>query len=112
MAKSRVKKRPDGRYAMQIYIGMVDGKRKYKTVYGATPKEVERKAEEVRLMLGRGLDVAAMRDTVKNWADRWHLHAKSRSYLSMAGADIHHRTAYSGCPGDDFCAGRVQPVYR
>lgn len=71
MAKSRVKKRPDGRYAMQIYIGMVDGKRKYKTVYGATPKEVERKAEEVRLMLGRGLDVAAMRDTVKSWADRW-----------------------------------------
>lgn len=69
MAKSRVKKRPDGRYAMQIYIGMVDGKRKYKTVYGATPKEVERKAEEVRLMLGRGIDIAAQRDKFSQWAE-------------------------------------------
>lgn len=71
MAKSRVKKRPDGRYAMQIYIGMVDGKRKYKTVYGSTPKEVERKAQEVRIMLGKGMDVSAMRDTVEEWASRW-----------------------------------------
>lgn len=71
MAKSRVKKRPDGRYVMQIYIGMVDGKRKYKSVYGSTPKEVERKAQEVRIMLGKGMDVAAMRDTVEEWASRW-----------------------------------------
>lgn len=70
MAKSRVKKRPDGRYVMQIYIGMVDGKRKYKSVYGTTPKEVERKAQEVRIMLGKGMDVAAMRDTVQDWAER------------------------------------------
>ena len=71
MAKSRVKKRPDGRYMMQIYLGMVDGKRKYKSVYGATPKEVEAKAEEVRAMMGKGLDVAAMRDTFSSWAERW-----------------------------------------
>ena len=71
MAKSRVKKRPDGRYMMQIYLGMVDGKRKYKSVYGATPKEVEAKAEEVRAMMGKGLDVAAMRDTFSSWAEHW-----------------------------------------
>lgn len=71
MAKSRVKKRPDGRYMMQIYLGMVDGKRKYKSVYGSTPKEVEKKAEEVRMMMGKGLDVAAMRDTFASWAERW-----------------------------------------
>lgn len=69
MAKSRVKKRPDGRYMMQIYLGMVDGKRKYKSVYGATPKEVEAKAEEVRAMMGKGLDIVAQRDKFSQWAD-------------------------------------------
>lgn len=69
MAKSRVKKRPDGRYMMQIYLGMVDGKRKYKSVYGATPKEVEAKAEEIRGMMGKGLDIAAQRDKFSQWAD-------------------------------------------
>ena len=54
MAKSRVKKRPDGRYAMQIYLGTVDGKRKYKTVYGGTPKEVQKKADEVRILKAGG----------------------------------------------------------
>lgn len=43
MAKSRVKKRPDGRYAMQIYLGTVDGKRKYKTVYGGPLRKYKRK---------------------------------------------------------------------
>ena len=69
MAKSRVKKRPDGRYMMQIYLGMVDGKRKYKSVYGATPKEVEAKAEEIRGMMGKGLDITAQRDKFSQWAD-------------------------------------------
>lgn len=69
MAKSRVKKRPDGRYMMQIYLGMVDGKRKYKSVYGVTPKEVEAKAEEIRAMMGKGLDIAAQRDRFSQWAD-------------------------------------------
>lgn len=69
MAKSRVKKRPDGRYMMQIYLGMVDGKRKYKSVYGATPKEVEAKAEEIRGMMGKGLDIVAQRDKFSQWAD-------------------------------------------
>lgn len=69
MAKSRVKKRADGRYMMQIYIGTVDGKKRYKYVYGATPKEVERKAEEVRLMLNKGLDILSQRDKFEQWAD-------------------------------------------
>lgn len=65
------KKRKDGRFRVSIYIGTVDGKPKYKYVYGNTQKEAKQKAEEIRLMLGRGLDVAAMRDTVESWAERW-----------------------------------------
>lgn len=71
MAKSRVKKRPDGRYAMQIYLGAVDGKRKYKTVYGATPKETQKKADEVRILMGKGIDVASQMDTFKEWGQHW-----------------------------------------
>lgn len=71
MAKSRVKKRPDGRYMMQIYLGMVDGKRKYKSVYGASVKEVENKAQEVRVSLGKGLDIAAERDTFAEWSEKY-----------------------------------------
>ena len=71
MAKSRVKKRPDGRYAMQIYLGVENGKRKYKTVYGSTPKEVQKKADEVRLIIGKGIDISAQRDTFKEWGNHW-----------------------------------------
>ena len=39
---------------MQIYLGTVDGKRKYKTVYGGTPKEVQKKADEVRILKAGG----------------------------------------------------------
>lgn len=72
MAKSRVKKRSDGRYAMQIYLGTVDGKRKYKTVYGGTPKEVQKKADEVRILMGKGIDVASQRDLFSTWAEDFY----------------------------------------
>ena len=61
MAKSRVKKRPDGRYAMQIYLGLKEGKRHYKTVYGSSPKEVQNKADDVRAALKKGLNICRKR---------------------------------------------------
>lgn len=70
MAKSKVKQRPDGRYAMQIYIGRKDGKRHYKTVYGKTPKEVENKALEIRLAMRKGMDISAANDSFGDWLDR------------------------------------------
>ncbi len=44
MPKKKNKTRSDGRIAVQIYLGKIDGKRKYKTVYGATQKEADEKA--------------------------------------------------------------------
>lgn len=49
--------RSDGRIAVQVYIGRVDGKRKYKTVYGATQKEADEKADAVRAQLKKGIDI-------------------------------------------------------
>lgn len=56
---------------MQVYLGMVDGKRKYKTVYGNTQKEADEAALQVKLALRKGIDVTAERDTFGDWAKRW-----------------------------------------
>lgn len=63
--------RKDGRIAVQVYLGMVDGKRKYKTVYGATQKEADRKADELRLKLNKGIDLTKSKDSFEQWAAFW-----------------------------------------
>lgn len=68
MPKKSNAKRKDGRIAVQIYLGIVDGKRKYKTVYGATQKEAD-KAEQVKISIGKGLDVLSDQDTFAKWKD-------------------------------------------
>lgn len=71
MPKKSNTKRTDGRIAVQIYLGKDEqGRRKYKTVYGATQKEANQKADEIRAMLGKGLDVSARSDTFGVWCDR------------------------------------------
>lgn len=72
MPKKSNVKRSDGRIAVQIYLGKDEnGKRKYKTVYGTTQKEANQKADEIRTMLGKGLDVQAQSDTFGTWCERW-----------------------------------------
>ncbi len=71
MPKKSNKVRADGRIAVQVYLGLVDGKRKYKTVYGSTQKEASAKAEELKLMLGKGIDIASENDSFSLWAERW-----------------------------------------
>ena len=71
MAKKSNKKRADGRIAVQVYLGMVDGKRKYKTVYGSTQKEADQKAEELRLKMCKGIDITKERDSFEQWAEFW-----------------------------------------
>ena len=58
MAKKKNYVRPDGRITAQVYLGTFDGRRKYKTVYGHTQKEVDEKVAEVRARLRKGLDIA------------------------------------------------------
>jgi integrase len=86
---ARLKKRADGRYRMQVYIGTDEqGKRQYKTVYGISPKEVNSKAEEVRLQLKKGLDISAQRDTFETWAERF------RNLRKMDGISISQQQSY------------------
>lgn len=83
MAKKRNSKREDGRIAVQVYLGKVDGKRRYKTVYGQTQKEADEKALQVKLALKKGINVTAERDTFGQWASRFQT-AKEADGLSAS----------------------------
>lgn len=64
------KKRADGRYCSQIYLGRDEnGRKKYKTVYAANPAELKEKETEIRQQLGLGIDLLSSRDTFARWAD-------------------------------------------
>lgn len=67
MSKIKNKAREDGRVKSKIYIG--NGK--YKYVYAANNKELAEKVQEIKLKLGKGLDVSADDDTFGYWSDRW-----------------------------------------
>lgn len=71
MAKIKNKRRSDGRLQSKVYLGIKDGKRRYKYVYAYTQKELNAKVDEVKLQLGKGLDVLAQHDTFGEWAERW-----------------------------------------
>lgn len=71
MARTKNKRRSDGRLQSKIYLGTVDGKRRYKYVYAHTQKELDSKVMEVKIQLGKGLDVLAQRDTFGKWAGYW-----------------------------------------
>lgn len=60
-------KRSDGRLQSKVYLG--EGK--YKYVYASTQKELNKKIEEIKLKLGKGIDITAERDTFGEWAQRW-----------------------------------------
>lgn len=78
MPKKSNTRRSDGRIAVQVYLGTVDGKRRYKTVYGKTQKEANQKAEELRAQLHRGVDLISAGRTFDFWAERF-LAAKKNS---------------------------------
>ena len=78
MPKKTNTRRSDGRIAVQVYIGSIDGKRKYKTVYGKTQKEAEQKAAELRAQLHRGVDLISTDRTFSFWAERFLKTKKNR----------------------------------
>lgn len=64
---ARAKRRPDGRYGARVNLG--NGK--YKYVCANSQKELEEKITQIKLKLGKGLDLAAERDTFGEWGKLW-----------------------------------------
>lgn len=67
---AKMKPRADGRYQGKILIGVIDGKQKYRYVYGKTQKEVKDKIAALRVELGKGADLTQPMD-LAFWIDRW-----------------------------------------
>lgn len=76
MAKKMNTQRTDGRYMVKVYIGIKDGKKSYKYVYGKTQKEADQKAEELKVSLRKGMDISAHNDSFKTWAEYWLISKK------------------------------------
>lgn len=88
---ARAKRRADGRFCSQIYLGRdADGRKKYKSVYGKSPAELKEKETAVRLQLGRGLDVLSQRDDFAVWADDW-LRIKDTENITPRQMDNYRR---------------------
>lgn len=69
---AKYKKRKDGRYAVQIQIGIKeDGKPKYKTLYGKTQGEIEKKERDFRQGLDKGIIIDDEGLTLAQWSVRW-----------------------------------------
>ncbi len=72
MPRKKNEKRSDGRLQSKIYLGKDKaGKKLYKYVYAATNKELQEKVNDIKLKLGKGIDVMAERDTFDYWRENW-----------------------------------------
>ena len=88
---ARAKKRSDGCYCAQIYLGRdTDGRKQYKSVYAKSLAELKEKETAVRLQLGRGLDVLSQRDSFATWADDW-LRLKEKENITARQMDNYRR---------------------
>lgn len=66
-----VYQRPDGRWTAQIDLGWVGGRRRRKTVYGNSEREVLAKRDQVRNQLARGVNFTEVPRTVEDWMNEW-----------------------------------------
>ena len=76
MSKKSNVKRPDGRIKVDVYIGRVGGKRKYKSVYGKTQKEADEKAKALKESLLKGINIDKQKDTFNTWCDSFLVYLK------------------------------------
>ena len=63
--------RPDGRWEGRLDLGFIDGKRRAKTLYGRTRKEVVDKLHQARQDQKEGTLATDERTTVGRWLDHW-----------------------------------------
>jgi len=73
-----IHQRPDGRWCALLDLGIVNGKRKRKYIYGATRKEVVEKLKAAQVAQGNGANLAVERITVAQFLDRWIADVVSR----------------------------------
>ena len=81
---AKYKKRKDGRYATTVTVSYdTDGKRKQRTIYGKTIRELDDKLAEIKSQLNKGIVIDDEGLTVGEWAEQW---------LTLYKADVEHNT--------------------
>lgn len=115
MPKKQNARRADGRIPMQVYLGRVDGKRKYKTVYGRSQKEVFEKARQLKNEMGLGIDITSDQDTFSEWADSFLKKKKASGvfegqYLNYDGAIKYLKGQIGRAQIKNICAQTLQNI--
>lgn len=110
MPKQKYTKRADGRYMTRVYLGKDEnGKRLYKSFYGSTQKEVQKKYIEFMSQIEKGIDVLSQNDTFSTWAEKY-LNKKKNSVsenyykFSLKGQLKHFEVLY------DLPIAKIKPV--
>lgn len=93
MPRFRYKKRADGRYQTKVYLGIKDGKKKYRYIYASTIAELEQKAEDLRHSLHKGLQVLSGDLPFSVWSERF-LRLKQSKVTEVYYAGIAGRIAF------------------
>lgn len=120
-----MKKRKDGRYRRQIYIGKKDTgkldkdgrpimKPEYMYVYGYTKPEVDKAYADAKSKMGKGIDIKAANDTFAVWAERYVAHKESSglsaAYLVQIKNERQHLAALDGIPLSKITIADVQDI--
>ena len=72
MSKKNNVKSNDGYFRTRICIGKDEnGRYKYKSFYGKTQSEADKKAREYKATIEKGIDIAGAEDSFAKWAERW-----------------------------------------
>lgn len=66
-----IRKRPNGLWEARLELGTIDGKRRFKTVYGKTKREVTEKLYQLKQQQSQGINLAAEKQTVGQFLTNW-----------------------------------------
>jgi integrase len=75
--EGHIHQRADGRWEARIDLGYAGGKRRRKSLYGDTRREVLQKLEQAKADLREGLDLPPARLTVETFLGQWLAEARS-----------------------------------
>jgi integrase len=83
-------RKSDGRWVASVDLGVVNGKRKRKPVYGKTRKEVAEKLKKLHSDQQRGINIAPELQTVRQFLEEWleryvRRQKRARTYQKYCG---------------------------
>lgn len=91
----------DGHWCATIDLGLVNGKRRRKTIYGKTRKEVADKLKALHRDQAAGVTLASDQQTIKHYLETWldqrvKRYNRPRTYISYKAIVDHHLIPHLG----------------